>query len=68
MLAHSNSTLTSNTASSTPDMAAPQTMKAIKAVVPGKAEVQDVSVPEVRDDWILVKVKYVALNPTDWYD
>lgn len=43
-------------------------MKAVKAIAPGQAEVQDVPVPEVKDDWVLVKVKYVALNPTDWCD
>lgn len=48
-------------------MAMPQTMKAIKVVELGKAEVQDVAVPQVKDDWILVKTKYVALNPTDWW-
>lgn len=47
-------------------MAAPQTMRAIKCVEPGKVEIQNVSVPEVTDDYILVKVSYVALNPTDW--
>lgn len=45
----------------------PKTMKAIKVVEPGKAEVQDVPLPRLRDDYILVKVKAVALNPTDWY-
>lgn len=44
----------------------PQTMKAIKVVEPGKAEVQEVPLPRLRDDYILVKVKAVALNPTDW--
>lgn len=45
----------------------PETMQAIKMVGPGKAEIQNVSVPELRDNYILVKVKSVALNPTDWY-
>lgn len=45
----------------------PKTMKAIKVVEPGKAEVQEVPLPRLRDDYILVKVKAVALNPTDWY-
>ena len=31
-----------------------------------KAEVQEVSVPKLRDDYVLVKVNAVALNPTDW--
>ena len=42
-------------------------MKAIKVVGPGKAEIQEVPVPKLRDDYILVKVNAVALNPTDWY-
>lgn len=46
---------------------APTTMKAIKVVEAGKAEIQDVPLPKMRDDYILVKVKSVALNPTDWY-
>ncbi|KAK3369373.1 chaperonin 10-like protein [Lasiosphaeria ovina] len=41
-------------------------MKAIKIVSKGKAEIQDVPVPALRDDYVLVKVKAVALNPTDW--
>lgn len=44
----------------------PRTMKAIKIVGIGKAEVQDVPLPRMRDDYILVKVHAVALNPTDW--
>lgn len=51
---------------STINMAIPATMKALKCTTPGNVEVQDVSVPEVKDDYILVKVKYCALNPTDW--
>lgn len=43
-----------------------QTCRAITAVSPGKAEVQTVPVPRVRDGHLLVKVKAVALNPTDW--
>lgn len=45
---------------------APTTMKALKSVSEGKAEVQEVPLPRLRDDYILVKVKAVALNPTDW--
>lgn len=48
-------------------MAIPETMKADKTTMPGNAEVQEVPVPEVKDDFILLKVRYVALNPTDWY-
>jgi len=41
----------------------PKTMKAIKVTAPGKPEIQDVPLPKLRDDYILVKVKAVALNP-----
>jgi NADPH:quinone reductase-like Zn-dependent oxidoreductase len=41
-------------------------MKAIKIVSAGKAEIQDVSKPELLEDRVLVKVNVVALNPTDW--
>lgn len=40
--------------------------KAVVCTGPGQAEVQTVQVPRVRDGLILVKVKAVALNPTDW--
>ena len=49
------------------NMVIPGTMKAVKTTTPGNVEVQDVPVPKVKDDFILVKVKYVALNRTDWY-
>lgn len=45
---------------------APSTMKAIKIVEAGKAEIQSVPVPHLRDDYVLVKVEAIALNPTDW--
>lgn len=45
---------------------APSNMKAIKVVKLGQAEVQTVPVPKLRDDYVLVKVEAVALNPTDW--
>jgi NADPH:quinone reductase-like Zn-dependent oxidoreductase len=32
----------------------------------GEAQVQETSIPKLRDDYILVKTKNVALNPTDW--
>lgn len=32
----------------------------------GKAAIKEVPLPKLRDDYILVKVKAVALNPTDW--
>ena len=28
--------------------------------------VSDLPVPKIRDEWIIVKVAAVALNPTDW--
>lgn len=34
---------------------------------PGDAKVvSDIPIPKVRDEWIIVKVVAVALNPTDW--
>lgn len=45
---------------------APDKMKAIKIVEGHKAEIQTVPVPKLRDDYVLVKVNCVALNPTDW--
>lgn len=42
------------------------TSKAIVYVEQGKAEIQDVPIPKLRDDYILVKVNAVGLNPTDW--
>lgn len=41
-------------------------MKAIKVVESGKAEIQTVPLPKLRDTYVLVKVEAVALNPTDW--
>jgi hypothetical protein len=38
-------------------------MQAIKIVSAGKAEVQTVPVPTLRDHYILVKVNAVAINP-----
>ncbi|KAF2164096.1 hypothetical protein M409DRAFT_68030 [Zasmidium cellare ATCC 36951] len=45
---------------------APSTMKAIKIIEGNKAELQDVPIPKLRDDYVLCKVTCVALNPTDW--
>ena len=39
---------------------------AIVVQKPGEAAAVEASVPTLRDDYILVKVKAVALNPTDW--
>ena len=41
-------------------------MKAIKVVHLGHAEVQEVPIPSIYPDYILVKVESVALNPADW--
>ncbi|KAK7538814.1 chaperonin 10-like protein [Phyllosticta citribraziliensis] len=41
-------------------------MKAIKIKTPGHAEVEDVSTPQIRPGYVLVKTVAVALNPTDW--
>ncbi|KXX73826.1 Protein TOXD [Madurella mycetomatis] len=41
-------------------------MRAIKTVADHQAEIQEVPIPAVRYGYILVKVKAVALNPTDW--
>ena len=40
--------------------------KAIVVVGDNKASVQRVSLPQLRDGWVLVEVKAIALNPTDW--
>jgi NADPH:quinone reductase-like Zn-dependent oxidoreductase len=39
---------------------------AIVVQKPGEAAKQEVPIPKLRDDYILVKVVAVALNPTDW--
>jgi NADPH:quinone reductase-like Zn-dependent oxidoreductase len=44
----------------------PETMNAIKIVSARNAEIQTVPVPELRENYILVKVQAVAINPTDW--
>jgi NADPH:quinone reductase-like Zn-dependent oxidoreductase len=44
-----------------------KTMKAIKTISDHKSALQIVPIPTLRDDYILVKVETVALNPTDWY-
>ena len=43
-----------------------KTMKAVKVLSAGKAEIQDVVVPGLDDGSVLVKVDYVAVNPIDW--
>jgi NADPH:quinone reductase-like Zn-dependent oxidoreductase len=42
-------------------------MQAIKIVSVGSAEIQTVPLPDLQDQYILVKVNAVAINPTDWY-
>lgn len=42
------------------------TTKAVVFVEKGKATIQEVPVPKLRDDYVLVKVNAVGLNPTDW--
>lgn len=44
---------------------APATAKAIVIKSAGKAEVEEVPVPQLRDDYILVRTTAVGLNPTD---
>lgn len=41
-------------------------MRAIKTVSDHQAEIQHVPIPAMRDDYVLVKVRAIALNPTDW--
>jgi NADPH:quinone reductase-like Zn-dependent oxidoreductase len=47
-------------------MILPKTTKAIVVVELTKAAVRDVLVPKARDGWVLVRIKAVAINPTDW--
>ncbi|EED13642.1 alcohol dehydrogenase, putative [Talaromyces stipitatus ATCC 10500] len=42
------------------------TTKAIVVVELKKAAVRDVLMPIVRDGWVLVKIKAIGINPTDW--
>jgi NADPH:quinone reductase-like Zn-dependent oxidoreductase len=45
----------------------PETMRPLKVVETGKVAIHDVPLPTLRDEYVLVKVRTVALNPTDWY-
>lgn len=45
---------------------ATMTTKAIVYVDKGKAAIHDVPIPKLREDYVLVKVNAVGLNPTDW--
>ncbi|KAJ3399220.1 hypothetical protein HDU80_008151 [Chytriomyces hyalinus] len=47
-------------------MSIPPTTYALKIEGHTKAAVKETKVPALRDDYILVKVAAVALNPTDW--
>lgn len=41
--------------------------RAVVVIEGGKvAAIREVSIPRIRDEWVLVKVKAVALNPADW--
>lgn len=40
--------------------------RAIVVVGKGEVAVRDVSLPLLRDDWLIVRVEAVALNPSDW--
>ncbi|KAI2635418.1 GroES-like protein [Xylaria nigripes] len=42
------------------------TGKALVLIESGKVEIQEVPLPKIRDGHILVKVRAVAINPTDW--
>lgn len=43
------------------------TQKAIVVYPDDKSTaIRDIPLPEVREGWVVVKVKAVALNPTDW--
>ncbi|MCJ1434762.1 hypothetical protein MMC27_004132 [Xylographa pallens] len=43
-----------------------KTMRAIKVVGLKEAEIQEVPLPKLRDDYVLCKVNQMAVNPTDW--
>ncbi|KAL2169181.1 hypothetical protein VTG60DRAFT_6345 [Thermothelomyces hinnuleus] len=47
-------------------MAPPAEIKALVITKPGTAEIKTVPLPTLPDDYILVRVTAVALNPTDW--
>ena len=47
-------------------MAPPSEIKAVVITKPGTAEVKTVPLPNLPDDYILVRPTAVALNPTDW--
>ncbi|KLU83812.1 hypothetical protein MAPG_02862, partial [Magnaporthiopsis poae ATCC 64411] len=47
-------------------MSAPKTTRAIVIKGPGQAAIEEVPTPRLRDEYVLIKTKVVALNPTDW--
>ncbi|KAG8835646.1 hypothetical protein FRC18_000195 [Serendipita sp. 400] len=47
-------------------MSVPSTHQALALVEQGKVEIKTQPLPELDDDSVLVKIKAVALNPTDW--
>lgn len=47
-------------------MGPPAEIKAVVITKPGTAEVKTVSLPKLRDDYILVRATAVAVNPSDW--
>jgi NADPH:quinone reductase-like Zn-dependent oxidoreductase len=51
---------------STPREIMTSTRKAVIHKTPGVAEIASIPYPESRADYIVVKTKAVALNPTDW--
>lgn len=47
-------------------MSIPDTCRAVVIKAPGVAAVEEVPTPKLRDDYLLVKTRAVAINPTDW--
>ncbi|KXX82038.1 Protein TOXD [Madurella mycetomatis] len=47
-------------------MTPPAEIKAVVITKPGTAEIKTVSLPRLRDDYILVRTTVVAVNPADW--
>ena len=43
------------------------TMRALKIVGQGVTEIRQVPVPNLEPDTVLIAVRAIALNPTDWY-
>lgn len=40
--------------------------QAIVVTSPGQASIEEVPIPKLRDDYIIVKVKAISVQPTDW--